>query len=70
MDMQDTFDGLDECIVCYGPMRPAKRAEIEAHLRAASPAYREAVSQPGGNWYMCPRCGPASCAKWYSTELE
>jgi uncharacterized protein with PIN domain len=70
MENLDTFPGIDECMVCYGRVRPAKRAEIEAHLKAASPEYRAAVEQQSGTWYVCPRCGPSSAVKWQSVGLE
>ncbi len=66
----DTFPGIDECISCYGKVRPATRREVEARLRTASKEYREAVEQQDGTWYVCPRCGPESAVKWESIELE
>jgi uncharacterized protein with PIN domain len=65
----DTFPGIDECIFCYGKVRPATRREVEARLRNASPEYRAAVEQQDGTWYVCPRCGPESAVKWESIEL-
>ena len=66
-----TFPGIDECIACYGKVRVATRLEVEAHLRLASPEYREALEdEEDGTWYICPRCGPESAVKWFSWELD
>lgn len=65
----DTFPGIDECIFCYGKVRPATRLEVEARLWNASPEYRAAVEQQDGTWYVCPRCGPESAVKWQSIEF-
>jgi len=64
----ETSPGIDECIVCYGEMRPATRLEVATHLRATGPEYRQAVVHQEGTWYACHRCGYA--AKWWSTELD
>lgn len=66
----DTFPGLDECIFCYGRVRPATRREIEARLRDASPEFRLAVGQQEGTWYVCQQCGPKSAVMWQSIGLE
>lgn len=66
----DTFPGIDECMFCYGTVRPATRQEVEARLRIASPEYRAAVGQQDGTWYVCPRCGPGSAMKWQSIAPE
>src|SRR5258706_1635268 len=65
----DTFPGTDECIFCYGKVRPATRQEVEARRRTASPEYRAAVEQQDGTWYVCTRCGPGSATKWQSIAL-
>lgn len=70
MDNLDTFPGIDECIFCYGRVRPAKRSEVEARLRDSSPEFRSAVEQQDGIWYICPRCGPKSAVKWQSISWE
>ena len=64
----DTFPGIDECIFCYGKVRPAKRSEVEARLAAADPRFRAAVEAHDGTWYICPRCGLKSCVKWHSFD--
>ena len=66
----DTFPGIDECIFCYGPVRPATRREVEAHLRTVSADLRAALEQQDGTWYACPRCGPKSVVKWQSVAWE
>lgn len=66
----DTLPGIDECILCYGKVRPATRQEVEARLRAASPEHRAAVEQQDGTWYVCTGCGPGSAMKWQSIALE
>jgi uncharacterized protein with PIN domain len=66
----DTFPGIDECIVCYGKVRPASPREVAARLRIASPQYRAAVEQHDGTWYICPKCGPESAVKWQSISWE
>lgn len=70
MDNLDTFPGIDECMVCYGRVRPARRAEVEARLRMATPEIRAVLEQQGGTWYICPKCGPGSAVKWESIELD
>ena len=70
VDNLDTFPGIDECIFCLGKVRPAKRLEVEAHLRNVSPEYRVAVQELQGTWYICARCGPASAAKWQSIDWD
>jgi hypothetical protein len=70
MDNLDTFPGVDECMFCLGAVRPAKRHEVEARLRSASPEFRAAVETQPGTWYVCPRCGPDSALKWESVELD
>lgn len=62
----ETLPGIDECIFCFGKMRVAKRAEVEARLRTASQEFRAAVEGQPGTWYICPRCGPESAVKWQS----
>ena len=69
MDNLDTFPGIDECIFCYGKVRPATRLEVEARLWTASRECRAAVEQQDGTWYVCPRCGPESAVKWVSVEV-
>lgn len=66
----DTFPGIDECIFCYGTVRPATRHEVEVHLRTLSAKLREVQEQDDGTWYICPRCGPKSAVKWYSIAWE
>jgi hypothetical protein len=66
----NTLPRIDECIFCYGKVRPATRQEVEARLRNASPQYRAAVEQQEGTWYVCARCGPGSAVKWQSIALE
>src|SRR5258707_12328012 len=66
----DTFPGTDECIFCYGKVRPATRQEVEARRRTASPEYRAAVEWQEGTWNVCTRCGPGSATKWQSIALE
>jgi len=48
----------------------SEAAEVEAHLKAASPEYRAAVGQQPGTWYVCPRRGPSSAVKWQSIGWE
>ncbi len=66
----DTFPGIDECIFCYGKVRPATRREVEEHLRSVSLELRAAVAGQDGTWYVCPRCGPKSAVKWQSIAWE
>jgi hypothetical protein len=66
----DTFPGIDECVFCYGKVRPATRREVEARLSTASADFRAAVEQQDGTWYICPRCGPVSAVKWQSIAWE
>jgi DNA-directed RNA polymerase subunit RPC12/RpoP len=66
----DTFPGIDECIFCYGRVRPATRREVEAHLRTVSADLGAALERQGGTWYACPRCGPKSVVKWQSIAWE
>jgi uncharacterized protein with PIN domain len=66
----DTFPGIDECMLCLGKVRPAKRREVEEHLRGVNPKFRAAVEAQPGTWYICPRCGPESAVKWQSIEWD
>jgi hypothetical protein len=66
----DTFPGIDECIFCFGKVRVARPAEIEKRLLSASPAFRAAVENHPGTWYICPRCGPESAVKWQSVSVD
>jgi hypothetical protein len=70
MDNLDTFPGIDECIFCYGRVRPASRRDVEAHLRTLSTDLRAIQERQGGTWYICPRCGPKSVVKWQSIACE
>jgi uncharacterized protein with PIN domain len=70
MDNLDTFPGIDECIFCYGPVRPARRREVEEHLSTVSAELREALEEMDGTWYVCPRCGPKTAVKWQSIAWE
>mgnify|MGYP001793854502 CR=1 FL=1 len=70
MNFLDTFPGIDECIACYGRVRPATRGEVEAHLRTISAELQAIQAALGGTWYICPRCGPGSAVKWQSIAWE
>jgi hypothetical protein len=70
MDNLDPFPGIDECIFCLGKVRPASRREVEARLRDADPAYRDAVNQQQGTWYICRACGPKSAVKWQDVSWD
>jgi uncharacterized protein with PIN domain len=70
MDNLDTFPGIDECIFCCGSVRPARRHEVEAHLRTVSEDLRAALEEQDGTWYVCPKCGPKTAVKWQSIAWE
>jgi hypothetical protein len=66
----ETFPGMDECVFCFGKVRVAKRIEVEARLRMASPDFRAVTEQQPGTWYICPRCGPESAVRWQSISWD